>query len=66
MFDATRDDRKIHAFDIASHTETWAIAVKGTPRAPAIVDGRIIVGTNLGQVASIVGANEPSGAGATP
>jgi outer membrane protein assembly factor BamB len=66
VFYATSDDRKIHAFDIASHTETWAIAVKGTPSAPAIVNGRIVVGTSLGQVASIAGSSAPPGAGATP
>ena len=66
VFYATSDDRKIHAIDIAAHAETWSIAVKGAPSAPAIVDGRIIVGTSLGQVVSIVGTNEPSGASTTP
>ncbi len=66
VFYAASDDRKIHAIDIASHTETWSTAVKGAPSAPAIVDGRIIVGTSLGQVVSIVGTRQPSGASTTP
>jgi len=65
VFYATSDDRKIHAFDIANHTETWAILVKGVPSAPAIVDGRIIVGTGLGQVVSVAGTNPAPGAGTT-
>ena len=58
--------RNIHAIDIATHSELWTIAVAGTPSSPAIVDGRIIVGTSLGRVVSIVGTSPPLGAGATP
>jgi outer membrane protein assembly factor BamB len=51
----TSDDSKIHAIDRSSHTDAWpAVAVQGVPSAPAIVDGRIIVGTSLGRVVSLV------------
>ncbi len=65
-FYATSDDQAIHVIDIAGRSETGAITVKGTPTAPAILDGRIIVGTSLGKVVSIVGASAASGPGATP
>lgn len=65
----TSDDRKIHAFDIASHQEwggSWPFAVDGAPGSPTIVDGRIIVGTSYGQVISITGAGSPSSAAPLP
>jgi outer membrane protein assembly factor BamB len=52
----TSDDRAIHAIDIESHLELWVIPVTGTPGAPAIVDGRIIVTTSLGSVISLTTA----------
>jgi outer membrane protein assembly factor BamB len=56
----TSDDRKIHAFDIATQAELWPpFAVGGTPGSPAIVDGRIIVGTSFGEVISMAGGGAP-------
>jgi outer membrane protein assembly factor BamB len=62
----TSDDRKVHAIDISTHAELWAFAVTGTPSAPAVIDGRIIVGTSLGKVVSIVGSGDPSGSATAP
>ena len=62
----TSDDRTVHAFDIASRQtlgEGWPIAVAGVPGSPAIVDGRIFVGTSSGEVLSI-GGSGPSSSGA--
>jgi outer membrane protein assembly factor BamB len=53
---ATSDDRKIHAIDVATGHEIWSIATQGLPTAPTIIDGRIIVGTNLGQIQSFTSA----------
>jgi outer membrane protein assembly factor BamB len=62
----TSDDRKVHAIDVANHAESWAFAVTGTPGSPAIVDGRILVGTSLGKVVSVAGSSPPPGAGTSP
>jgi outer membrane protein assembly factor BamB len=65
----TSDDRKIHAFDIASHQEwggSWPFAIDGAPGSPTIVHGRIFIGTGYGQVISIAGAGSPSGAVSSP
>lgn len=65
----TSDDKKIHAFDIASHLEftgSWPIAVPGVPGSPVIVDGRIIVGTSFGEVVSITGTSSPPSGVSTP
>ena len=51
----TSDDRSIHAIDVATHTERWVHATQGTPTSPAIVDGRIFVGTDLGKVEAVIG-----------
>jgi eukaryotic-like serine/threonine-protein kinase len=49
----TSDDQKVHAFDIATRKESWEVSVRGVPGTPAVVDGRILVGTSLGQVESL-------------
>ena len=51
----TSDDRKIHAFDIASHAKLWDVPLRGAPDSPAIIDGRIFLTTGLGQIVSLVG-----------
>lgn len=48
----TSDDRNVHVIDVAARREIWPIPATGLPSAPTIIDGRIIVGTNLGQVES--------------
>lgn len=65
VFYATGDDRKVHAIDIESHDELWSFGVNGTPTAPAIVNGRVIVGTSLGKVVSISGTNDESRSGSS-
>ncbi len=59
----TSDDRRVHAIDVTTRAELWTFAVTGTPSAPAVIDGRVIVGTSLGKVVSIVGSGDPSGSG---
>ena len=60
----TSDDRKIHAFDIATQVELWPpFAIDGVPGSPAIVDGRIIVGTSFGEVISVIGGGPPGPGG---
>jgi outer membrane protein assembly factor BamB len=54
----TSDDRTIHAVDIGGRAPLgggWPITVPGVPGSPAIIDGRILVGTSLGEVVSIAG-----------
>lgn len=57
----TSDDRRIHAFDIATGREIWTFAIPGVPGSPAIVDGRIVVGTDLGKVVSVNSSAAASG-----
>jgi outer membrane protein assembly factor BamB len=52
---AASDVRKVHTIDAATNTEIWSFGVTGVPGAPAIVGGRIIVGTSLGKLESIAG-----------
>jgi outer membrane protein assembly factor BamB len=50
----TSDDEKVHAIDASSGRDVWTpIPVPGVPTSPAIIDGRIIVGTSLGKVVSL-------------
>ena len=51
----TSDDRKIHAFDLATHAKLWDVQLRGVPGSPAIIDGKIIMTTGLGQIVSLVG-----------
>ncbi len=65
VFYATSDDQKIHAIDSATHSELWAFKIMGYPAGPAIVDGRILVGTALGKLVSVVGSGSGSSPGPT-
>ena len=49
------DDRRIHAFDIASRAPLWQVPVRGVPGPPAVVDGRLFVTTGAGQIVCLVG-----------
>jgi len=57
-------DRFIYAIDARTGKERWRFKVQGSPNVPAIVDGRIIVGTDLGKLIAI-GGSEP-GASESP
>ncbi len=46
-------DRFIYALDVVTGMERWKFEVRGEPNVPAIVDGRIFVGTDLGKVVAI-------------
>jgi eukaryotic-like serine/threonine-protein kinase len=49
-------DRKIYAVDAGTGLERWNVGVQGGPYGPAVIDGRIFVGTNLGKIIAIGGS----------
>lgn len=55
-------DHYIYAVDVGSGLEIWKFELKGAPNVPAIVDGRIFVGTDLGKIVAI-GGTEPTATG---
>jgi outer membrane protein assembly factor BamB len=52
-------DRFVYAVDAATGVEIWRVEVDGEPTIPVVIDGRVIVGTGLGMVTAIVGAEDP-------
>jgi outer membrane protein assembly factor BamB len=65
----TSDDQKVRAFDIVTRKQSWEVVVRGVPSTPAVVDGRILVGTSLGQVESLgsaTGAGGPTAGSGSP
>jgi outer membrane protein assembly factor BamB len=46
----------------ATGGQLWAFKTEGVPTTPVVVDGRVIVGTDLGKVIALVG----SGSGSSP
>ena len=46
----------VFAVDTATGTSLWSIAIKGVPYAPPVVDGYLLVGTDLGTLYAIAGA----------
>lgn len=52
-------DRIVRSLAAQTGVERWRIAVTGTPTTPAVIDGRVIVGTSLGKVVAIGGTNMP-------
>lgn len=52
----TSEDRFVHAFSLADGAERWKVAIPGSPTTPAVIDGRVFVGTVLGAVVSIADA----------
>jgi outer membrane protein assembly factor BamB/class 3 adenylate cyclase len=49
-------DQTVRAFDATTGEELWRVDVQGTPTMPAVIDGRVIVGTSLGRVIAIGGS----------
>jgi outer membrane protein assembly factor BamB len=57
------EPRSVRAVDARSGRELWALPVVGNASSPAVIDGRVFVGTDLGRVVAIGGRVESS---ATP
>jgi outer membrane protein assembly factor BamB len=51
----TSDDRHVHAIDVASPAlpELWSVAVGGTPGAPTVIGGAILVTTDSGTIVKL-------------
>ena len=49
-------DQTIRAFNALTGEQQWSITVRGTPTMPAVIDGRVFVGTSLGRVVAIGGS----------
>lgn len=52
----TSEDRFLHSFSLADGTRRWKVPIPGSPTTPAVIDGRVFVGTNLGTVVSFANA----------
>jgi eukaryotic-like serine/threonine-protein kinase len=52
-------DRFIYAVDVSTGKASWKFKLQGAPNVPAIVDGEIFVGTDLGKVVAIGGSEPP-------
>lgn len=55
-------DHFIYAVDVATAKERWRFEVPGSPNVPAISEGRIFVGTDLGKIIAI-GGSQPVASG---
>lgn len=62
IFYAATNARSVYGFDAATGAQLWKIDVIGSPTQPAVVDGRLFLGTTLGHVIAI---GDRSTAGAT-
>ncbi len=49
--------QRLMAVDLATGEVLWTFGTKGDPSAPSVLDGRIVVGTTLGQVITIGGGD---------
>jgi eukaryotic-like serine/threonine-protein kinase len=52
-------DRTVRAVDRHTGEVRWSVAIPGDPTSPAVHDGRILVGTNLGRLVAIGGRASP-------
>lgn len=52
-------DGAVYALDRMTGQERWRVVVEGTPTIPVVVGGRVIVGTDLGEVIAITGEPPP-------
>ena len=51
-------DGTVRALDAATGALRWSLAVEGEPTMPAVINGRVIVGTTLGKVVAIAGSSD--------
>lgn len=49
-------DGWVYAIDMLSGTERWRVDVRGEPTPPLVIGGRVLLGTNLGQLIALVGS----------
>ena len=56
------EPRSVRAVDARSGVEFWNVEVVGNASMPAVVDGRVFVGTNLGRVVAIGDSDTSSAA----
>jgi outer membrane protein assembly factor BamB len=49
----TGDDHFVRALDTRTGTQVWSVKVDGVPTIAAVIDARVIVGTNLGKVIAL-------------
>jgi eukaryotic-like serine/threonine-protein kinase len=54
-------DRSIYAVDVSAGKARWRFKVQGAPNVPAIIDGKLFVGTDLGKLVAIGGSVSASG-----
>ena len=52
-------DWTVRALDAATGTRLWLVDVEGEPTIPAVLNGRVIVGTTYGKVVAIAGTERP-------
>lgn len=52
-------DQTVYAIDVGTGAQRWRLAVEGTPTIPVVINGQVIVGTDLGLVVAIVGSEPP-------
>jgi outer membrane protein assembly factor BamB len=56
----TSSDGLVVAFDRASGAVVWSVRVDGVPSAPAVIDGRVFIATDLGNVVAIGNPGTPT------
>jgi outer membrane protein assembly factor BamB len=50
------NDGPVEAVDATTGKSIWSVPIKGVPYAPAVVDGYLLVGTDIGTLYAIAGA----------
>jgi outer membrane protein assembly factor BamB len=51
-------DGTVRALDAATGRLRWSVRLRGEPTMPAVINGRVVVGTTLGQVVAIAGTDD--------
>ena len=52
-------DRTVRALAADTGAQQWQVSVVGSPTTPAVIDGYVIVGSDLGHVVAIAGSGSP-------
>ena len=50
------NDGPVEAIDATTGASIWSVPIKGVPYAPSVVDGYLLVGTDIGTLYAIAGA----------